>query len=88
MVVSHRYDNRLYYIAFPVAAFSFLSRYTAGIMIFSIIFYLLASYILTKNIDYKEIKTILKSLLLGFILVSPFLMYFLVYTGNPIPFFG
>lgn len=88
MVVSHRYDNRLYYIAFPVAAFSFLSRYTAGIMIFSIIFYLLASYILTKNIDYKEIKTILKSLLLGFILVSPFLLYFLVYTGNPIPFFG
>ena len=26
--------------------------------------------------------------MLGFILVSPFLMYFLVYTGNPIPFFG
>lgn len=83
IIVSHRYDHRLYYLALPVAAYSFLSRYTAGVMIFSIAFYLVIS-----KISRDEIKYILKGALVGTVSVSWFLYQFYIHLGTPFPFLG
>ena len=50
ILVSHKYNHKFYYLTLPIAAFAFLSRYTAGIMIFSILFYLVIEKINLKEI--------------------------------------
>lgn len=67
----------------PIAAFAFLSRYTAGVMIFAIIFYLLINKI-SKN----EFKTFIKGSVLGVLCVSPFLYHFYRILSTPFPFLG
>lgn len=83
ILVAHNYNNKIYLIALPVAAYAFLSRYTAGVMIFSILFYWLI-----KKIDLKEIKHIILGGILGVISVSWFLHQFYIHLGTPFPFMG
>lgn len=83
ILIAHRYDNRAYYIALPIAAYAFLSRYTAGVMIFSIAFYWLVN-----RVDLKEIKHIIIGGILGVISVSWFLYQFNLHLGTPFPFLG
>ena len=83
ILIAHNYNNKIYFIALPVAAYAFLSRYTAGVMIFSILFYWLI-----KKIDLKEIKYIISGGILGVISVSWFLYQFYIHLGTPFPFIG
>lgn len=82
-IISHKYDNRFYLLAFPIAAYAFLSRYTAGVMIFTIIFYLVIS-----KIRFKEIKYVILGGILGVISISWFLNNFNKHLGTPFPFLG
>jgi len=81
VIVAHKYDNRLYYLAMPIAAYAFLSRYTAGVMIFAIIY-----YFLINRIDTKELKHIVIGGVLGVISISWFLNQFYKTLGTPVPF--
>lgn len=83
ILLAHEKNNKYYYIAMPIAAFAFLSRYTAGVMIFAIIFYLLINKI-SKN----EFKTFIKGSVLGVLCVSPFLYHFYRILSTPFPFLG
>ncbi len=83
ILAAHKYNNKLYYIALPIAAYAFLSRYTAGVMIFSIVFYWLI-----EKIDLNEIKHILIGGILGVISVSWFFYQFYIHLGTPFPFLG
>ena len=42
ILISNKYSNKFYLIAMPIAAYAFLSRYTAGVMIFSILFFFIS----------------------------------------------
>lgn len=83
ILTAHKYNNKLYYIALPIAAYAFLSRYTAGVMIFSICFYWLI-----KEIDLKELKHIIVGGILGIISIGWFLYQFYIHLGTPFPFLG
>ena len=83
IVIAHRYNYKFYYLALPVAAYAFLSRYTAGIMLFSIIFY----WIINK-ISLKEFKHIIIGGILGLISISWFLYEFDKHLKTPFPFLG
>ena len=81
--ISHKYNYKIYYLALPIAAYAFLSRYTAGVMIFSILFYLLIS-----KIGLNEIKHFIIGGILGVISVGWFLYQFNLHLGTPFPFLG
>lgn len=81
ILAAHNFNNKIYYLALPVAAFAFLTRYTAGIMIFSIIFYLII-----KRINLKEIRHFITGGIIGIICVSPSLYHFYRILGTPVPF--
>lgn len=83
ILIAHKYNNKVYLVALPIAAYAFLSRYTAGVMIFSILFYWLI-----EEIDLKEIKHIILGGILGVISVSWFLYQFYIHLGTPFPFMG
>lgn len=82
-IVAHRHNPKFYLLAFPIAAYAFLSRYTAGVMIFTIIFYLIIS-----KVRLKEIKYIIVGGILGVISVGWFLYQFNLHLGTPFPFLG
>ncbi|MBE6487365.1 MAG: glycosyltransferase family 39 protein [Methanosphaera stadtmanae] len=81
VLVANKYDNRLYLLAFPIAAYSFLSRYTAGVMLFSIIFFLIIN-----KIEKKELKYIIIGLIAGIISIAWFLNNFYERLGTAFPF--
>lgn len=83
MVVANKYDNRLYLLAFPIAAYSFLSRYTAGVMLFSIIF-----FIFINKIGKKELKYLIAGALVGILSIVWFLNNFYIKLGTAFPFLG
>ena len=83
IVSAHEYNNKLYYIALPISAYAFLSRYTAGVMIFSILFYWTIN-----RISLREIKHIIIGGILGVISISWFLNEFYIHLGTPFPFLG
>lgn len=83
MVVANKYDNRLYLLAFPIAAYSFLSRYTAGVMLFSIIF-----FIFINKIGKKELKYLIVGALVGILSIVWFLNNFYIKLGTAFPFLG
>lgn len=81
ILVAHKFNNNYYYLALPIAAFAFLSRYTAGIMIFSIIFYLMI-----EKINLKELKKFITGGIIGIICVLPCLYHFYRVLKTPFPF--
>lgn len=83
ILIAHKYNYKIYYIALPIAAYSFLSRYTAGVMLFSILFYWII-----KRISLNEIKHIIIGGILGTISVGWFLHQFYIHLGTPFPFLG
>lgn len=83
IILAHRYNSKIYFIALPVAAYAFLSRYTAGVMIFSILFYWIIN-----RIDIDEIKHIIIGGILGVISIGWFLYQFYIHLGTPFPFLG
>lgn len=83
VLLANKHDNRFYLLAFPIAAYAFLSRYTAGVMLFAIIF-----LILVNRIDKDRIKYIICGLILGLLSVSWFLNHFYITLGTAFPFLG
>ncbi len=83
IVLSKKVNTKFYYVALPIAAFAFLSRYTAGVMLFAIIFYLLVNKV-TKT----GFKRFVYSCILGVLCVSPFLFEFYRVLKTPFPFLG
>lgn len=77
------YDSKFFLVAFPVAAYAFLSRYTAGVMLFGIIF-----YIFITRLNKNKLLNIVLGLLLGVVSVSWFLNEFYVKLKTPFPFLG
>lgn len=83
IIIAHKYNHKFYLLAFPIAAYAFLSRYTAGVMIFTILFYFVIS-----KVRFKEIKYIVLGGILGVISVGWFLHQFYIHLGTPFPFLG
>ncbi|MCI5866532.1 MAG: glycosyltransferase family 39 protein [Methanosphaera sp.] len=76
-------NSKFYYLMFPIAAYSFLSRYTAGVMLFAIIF-----YILVNKLDMAKIKDIIVGAVIGVVSIVWFLNQFNKTLGTPFPFLG
>jgi hypothetical protein len=83
ILMSNKYSNKFYFIALPVAAYSFLSRYTSGVMIFSILFFLAIN-----EIKLREIKHLIVGSILGVLSISWFLYQFNKALNTPFPFLG
>lgn len=81
--ISHKYNNKLYILALPIAAYSFLSRYTAGVMLFAILLYWIIN-----RVNLKEIKYIITGSIIGIISISWFLYEFNKHLDTPFPFLG
>ncbi|OED30103.1 glycosyltransferase family 39 protein [Methanosphaera sp. WGK6] len=81
VLVAHKYNTKFYYLAIPIAAYAFLSRYTAGVMIFPLIF-----YIIINRVNLNEIKDIILGGTLGILSISWFLNQFNKVLGTPFPF--
>lgn len=83
ILISNKYSNRFYLLAIPIAAYAFLSRYTAGVMIFAILF-----FIIINRPKLKELKYITAGSILGVISISWFLYEFNKALDTPFPFLG
>ncbi|MDO5825767.1 MAG: glycosyltransferase family 39 protein [Methanosphaera sp.] len=83
ILIANKYSNKFYLLALPIAAYAFLSRYTAGVMIFSILFYLIIN-----RVKIKEIFHIIIGGILGVISISWFLFEFNKALNTPFPFLG
>ena len=83
ILISNKYSNKFYLIAMPIAAYAFLSRYTAGVMIFSILFFLIIN-----KVKIREILHIIVGGILGVISISWFLFEFDKALHTPFPFLG
>lgn len=83
IILAHTKNNNYYYIAMPIAAYAFLSRYTAGVMLFAIFFYLIIS-----KVSKKEFKKFIVGSIIGVLTISPFLLHFYRVLGTPFPFLG
>ncbi|MDO5852024.1 MAG: glycosyltransferase family 39 protein [Methanobacteriaceae archaeon] len=83
-ILKAKFNNwKWLYIALPLSAFAFLARYTSGILLFSLIFYLFMD-----GINKEKITYLIKSSIFGIILVSPALYHFNRILGTPFPFLG
>ncbi|MBR0473002.1 MAG: glycosyltransferase family 39 protein [Methanosphaera sp.] len=82
-IIAHKFNHKWYLLAFPIAAYAFLSRYTAGVMIFTLLFYLIIN-----RVNLHEIKHIIVGGILGVISVSWFLYQFYIHLGTAFPFLG
>ncbi len=78
LVVGVRRDNKYLYLVLPMLSVAFLTRYTAIILIFPIILYLLIN---NTNLI-SNIKKIGIGILPSLIIVTPFLTYFYLNLGN------
>ena len=83
ILISNKYSNKFYLLALPIAAYAFLSRYTAGVMLFSILF-----FIIINRARLKEWCYIMAGGILGVISISWFLYEFNKALETPFPFLG
>ncbi len=83
VLLAHTRNTKIYYLAVPIAFYAFLSRYTAGIMIFSLLLYIIIS-----RINLKEFRDIVIGFVIGIVCSLYFLMQFYKTLGTPFPFLG
>ncbi|GAB4312148.1 MAG: hypothetical protein Kow0019_10930 [Methanobacteriaceae archaeon] len=84
MVLAVEKDSRFFYLSFPVAMMAFLTRYTAGLILFPILFYILISGRYLQNF-----KKIVLGIITSFVVLIPFLILNNEKFGDPItPFLG
>ncbi|MGC9516143.1 MAG: glycosyltransferase family 39 protein [Methanomicrobiales archaeon] len=80
-ILAVKSDGKYYYLAFPLAALAFLTRYTSGFMVILILF-----YIFINKDHLKQAKNILIGILLAIVISCPFLVIFYLVSGDPFPF--
>ncbi len=78
LVKGVRENNKYLYLVLPMLSLAFLTRYTAVILVFPIILYLLINH----NNLINNIKKIGIGVLPSLIIVTPFLTYFYLNLGN------
>ncbi|GAB4315803.1 MAG: hypothetical protein Kow0019_16130 [Methanobacteriaceae archaeon] len=76
-------DSRYYYLAFPLAAVAFFTKYTAGLIGLIMLF-----YIFINQDHLRKLKNIVIGILLGSVIAARFMIYFYTTIGNPFPFLG
>lgn len=81
ILASNKYNNKLYILAFIIAGYSFLARYTAGVMIFAILFFLIVN-----RLKIKEISYLILGAIAGLISIVWFLDNFNKVLNTPFPF--
>jgi len=84
LVLAVKKDSRFFYLSFPVAMMAFLTRYTAGLILFPILFYILISGRYLQNF-----KNMVIGVIGSFIVLIPFLILNNEKLGDPFtPFFS
>lgn len=84
LVLSVEKSLWFYYLAFPVAMMAFLTRYTAGLILFPMILYIVIS---RKYLSH--FKKMIGGIIAAFMVLLPFLVYNYQNLGDPIsPFLG
>lgn len=83
ILLACNYNSKFFIPAFLFAAYAFLSRYTAGIMLFGIILYLIM-----KRINLRQIRDLVIGVVVGFIGIVWFLDEFNKKLNTPFPFLG
>ncbi|MEW6011296.1 MAG: glycosyltransferase family 39 protein [Euryarchaeota archaeon] len=84
LVLSVEKSPWFYYLAFPVAMMAFLTRYTAGLILFPMILYIVIS---RKYLSH--FKKMIGGIIAAFMVLLPFLVYNYQNLGDPIgPFLG
>ncbi|EKQ52026.1 MAG: hypothetical protein B655_2036 [Methanobacterium sp. Maddingley MBC34] len=76
-VLAVKKNSKFFYLSFLFAMLAFLTRYTAGLIIFPILFYLL----INKN-SFKNIKDIFIGILISLLPLFPVLLFFNHVFGN------
>lgn len=78
-------NSNALYLAFPVAALAFLTRYTAGLMLLPVLFIFITHY-LEKGVKKAQIKKLVLGMVLGLLIMIPFMGFFYTNLGTPFPF--
>ncbi|KZX16046.1 hypothetical protein MBCUT_11270 [Methanobrevibacter cuticularis] len=80
-----RGNSHLLYLVFPIGALAVLARYTAVFLIIPLLFIFLAHLMENGIKRYEIIKTFI-GILLGLLIIAPFLYHFFIDFKNPFPF--
>ncbi|MBF4475270.1 glycosyltransferase family 39 protein [Methanobacterium formicicum] len=77
-VLAVKKNPRYFYLAFPLAMIAFLTRFTAGFIVFPIILYILmgGNYL-------RHLKQMLKGLMCSVLIIIPYLLFMYQKTGDP-----
>lgn len=76
-------DSRYYFLAFPLAAIAFFTKYTAGLIGLIMLFYIVINQEYLRNL-----KNMVIGILLGSVIALRFIIYFYITINNPFPFLG
>jgi 4-amino-4-deoxy-L-arabinose transferase-like glycosyltransferase len=76
MILAVRKDSRFFYLAFPFAMFSFLTRYNSGLLIFPIFLYIL------MNRAKINLKNFILGIIASFVVIVPVFIFFYEKFGN------
>jgi hypothetical protein len=77
-VLAVKKNPKYFYLAFPLAMMAFLTRFTAGFIVFPIILYILMGGNYLRNL-----KEMIKGVLLSILLIIPYLVFMYQKTGDP-----
>lgn len=78
-------NKKAIYLIFPIAAITFLTRYTSGMIILPMAF-LFIVYIIENGIKKEDLKKVIISISIGFCIMIPFFIFFHYTVNNPFPF--
>lgn len=77
-ILTFKNNSKFFYLAFPFAIISFLTRYPAALIIFPILFYTFVNGNRLSNP-----KNLILGMIIGFLIMTPFLVWSYVKLGNP-----
>ncbi|WP_292612783.1 glycosyltransferase family 39 protein [Methanobacterium sp. BAmetb5] len=80
-VLAVKKDSRLFYLSFPLAMISFLTRFSMALLIFPIFLYLVINWEKIKGLKY--VRDILIGIIISFALLIPVFMFYANF-GSPI----
>ncbi len=78
-ILAVKKNNKFFYLAFPFAIISFLTRYPMALIIYPLFFYI---FINRNNLENK--KDLILGILLSFVLIIPFISWSFLKFGNPL----
>jgi 4-amino-4-deoxy-L-arabinose transferase-like glycosyltransferase len=76
MILAVRKDSRFFYLAFPFAMFSFLTRYNSGLLIFPIFLYIL------MNRAKVDLKNFILGIIASLVVIVPVFIFFYEKFGS------